>query len=83
MAHSKMGPLPSTSFLSWASETSPWVLRAYQMFMTPPRLKAFGCLMRRLGSVSGQGERQCGSGMNIGRIVRPERVEVKGNGILL
>jgi hypothetical protein len=53
------------------------------LFMTPPRLKAFGCLMRRLGSVSGQGERQCGSGMNIGRIVRPERVEVKGNGILL
>jgi hypothetical protein len=23
--------LPSTSFLSWASETSPWVVRAYQM----------------------------------------------------
>src|SRR6266853_6278142 len=31
MAHSKMGPLPSTSFLSCASESSPWVLRAYQM----------------------------------------------------
>jgi hypothetical protein len=30
-AHSKMGPLPSTSFLSCASESSPWVLRAYQM----------------------------------------------------
>src|SRR6266478_3286843 len=34
MAHSKMGPLLSTSFLSCASESSPWVLRAYQM--APP-----------------------------------------------
>src|SRR6266446_10913369 len=34
MAQSKMGPLPSTSFLSCASESSPWVLRAYQM--APP-----------------------------------------------
>src|SRR6266851_8586227 len=31
MAHSNMGPLPSTSFFSRASESSPWVLRAYQM----------------------------------------------------
>src|SRR6476646_9129848 len=31
MAHSKMGPFASTSFLSCASESSPWVLRAYQM----------------------------------------------------
>src|SRR6266478_9871156 len=31
MAHSKMGPFPSTSFLSCASESSPWVLRTYQM----------------------------------------------------
>src|ERR1700687_3482723 len=31
MAQSKMEPLPSTSFLSCASESSPWVLRAYQM----------------------------------------------------
>jgi len=31
MAQSNMGALPSTSFLSCASESSPWVLRAYQM----------------------------------------------------
>src|SRR5216684_822094 len=30
-AHSKMGPLASTNFLSCASESSPWVLRTYQM----------------------------------------------------
>src|SRR5216683_7496342 len=34
MAQSKIGVLPSTSFLSCASEISPWVLRAYQM--APP-----------------------------------------------
>ena len=31
MAQSKMGDLPSTAFLSCASESPPWVLRAYQM----------------------------------------------------
>ena len=31
IAHSKMGPFPSASFLSCASESSPWVLRACQI----------------------------------------------------
>src|SRR5207244_1163045 len=31
IAHSKMGPFPSASFLSCASERSPWVLRACQI----------------------------------------------------
>jgi len=31
MAQSKIGALPSTAFLSYASESSPWVLRTYQM----------------------------------------------------
>jgi len=30
MAHSKMGPFASTSFLSCASESSPWVLRTFE-----------------------------------------------------
>ena len=28
IAHSKMGPFPSTSFLSCASESSPWVIKS-------------------------------------------------------